>query len=355
MERKNAACLFLFVICLLSGGCSAYKLPLHDIARHQLQVWGVEDCSITKLGDFSGVGYSAEDVIVGREEVEEAVQAELESYEKLIAVTDRNIVEKGDFVTISYKVFCAGKLVNTVNSETLKVGAGKFDGKLEEALAGAKKGKTFTVEITVPRDSENKEYAGKKEIFKITVNEIQFMHTEKLTDSFVKENYNLDTVEAFYGYEENLIRKEKESETLLNVQNLISEKARGCCSFQLDEDEVLNHALKVYQEYMAMASGYGGSMEEFLADFTGETPEDFYEGCYKEAESDIKWALVVGAVAEKNGIQVTNKELMENAKDSAIDIASLSEEALAAYKYQILEQKVLSYMMTNLGGTKSED
>lgn len=337
---------FLLIVLMLSiNGCSMQSLPLHEIVKSQLEVRKVLNCNITNVGNLSELGYEIQEVDVLDDEVKEAVQTEVESYNKLVEITDRDIVRKGDFVEITYAVYCGNELANELTTEIVKVGAGYFNKDLENALIGAKKDKMFTTIITVPKDDENKKYAGKKECFEITVNKIQYMDIVDLTDKFVQKNYNLKTVEEFYKYEEKCIREEKEKEALQKAKNKIIEKARDACNFDLDDNCVMDYALIVYDEYKEMADGYGSDMSEFIKDFTGKTMEEFYESCYEEAEDEIKWMLIVGAVSKEQNMKITNHELVKNAKNDGIDVDSFNNEQLIEYKYQLLEQKVLNYLI----------
>ena len=275
-------------------------------------------------------------------EIESRIQTILESYEKLVTITERNIVEKGDFVNISYTVYCGRKVVNHSDEDVIKVGAGHFNKDIERHLIGAIKGKPINVKITVPEDDENKEFAGKEENIQVIVNEIQYMHTEQLTDEFVQKNYDLHTVEEFKAYVKRLIKEERESEVLNETQDNIITNLCQTSKFDLDKDAVLDYAVTIYNEYVEMALSYSSSMVDFAEDFFGETINEFYERCYSEAEREIKRILIVGAIAESNKIQITNEEVEQALKNAKIDKTSLGREYLTIFTYQLLEEKVLN-------------
>jgi FKBP-type peptidyl-prolyl cis-trans isomerase (trigger factor) len=121
-----------------------------------MEMQGIEECNITKVGDFANLKHSIAATEVTDEEIAAAIQTELESYEDLVPITERTTVEDGDFVTIESTVYCDGEVVNFSKSEVLKVGAGYFNEELESALIGARKDKKFTTVITVPEDDANK-------------------------------------------------------------------------------------------------------------------------------------------------------------------------------------------------------
>ncbi len=103
---------------------------------------------------------------------------------------------------MNFRVYCDGELVNEGNNEVLKVGAGYYGEEFEKALIGVELDKEYEFEITVPKNDENKEYAGKTETIIAKVTKIQYMQECVLDKKFVEENYGLQSVDAYYEYVE---------------------------------------------------------------------------------------------------------------------------------------------------------
>lgn len=113
--------------------------------------------------------------------------------------------------------------------------------------------------------------------------------------------------------------------------------------FNLDRNFILNYAEVVYYEYKDMAIGYGSSIEEFVRDFFNENMDQFYERCCNEAEKEIKRFLVIGAIANEINVVVSDKDIEK--KYENLDVDTLSDSDITMYKYQLLEEKVLDYLV----------
>lgn len=327
---------------MITCGCTTEHQIISSTVAEKMNLLGIENCQITKIGEIPESEYIDKEVKVSASEIEENIQLELEAYEKL-KPAKHNVVKKGDFVNLKYTVYCEDKVVNEVKEEEIKVGAGFFNEKIEKDLIGAKKGKTYIINIQVPKDDENKNYAGKIEVIKYQVNEIHYMFQPKLTDKFVQKNYGLKSVEAFYEYKKEHIIKEKELEQINQKREDIIQELIEKSSFNLDRNFILNYAEVIYYEYKDMAAGYGRSIEEFVRDFFNENMDQFYERCCNEAEKEIKRFLVIGAIANEINAVVSNKDIEK--KYENLDVDTLSDSDITMYKYQLLEEKVLDYLV----------
>ncbi|MBD5089004.1 MAG: hypothetical protein HDT30_09400 [Clostridiales bacterium] len=332
----------VIALIIVTCGCSTKHQITHPIVKEKMNLLGIQNCQITKLGEIPECKYTDEEIEVSISEIEENIQLILESYEKLKPV-DRNVVKKGDFVNLTYTVYCEGKIVNESKGEEIKVGAGFFNEEIERKLIGAKKNKMYSINIQVPKEDENKEYAGKKEEIKYQVNEIYYMFQPQLTDKFVQENYGLKNIEEFYEYEKNCILEEKKAEQINEKREDIMEELIEKSIFNMDRNYLLDYAEVVYHEYEDMATGYGSSIEEFIKDFFNENLDEFYERCCNEAEKEIKKFLIIGAIANKINVDISDKDIEEKYENLNAD--NLDDMDIVLYKYEILEEKVLNYLL----------
>ena len=187
--------LFLITVFLICFLCVAVffvvqrntKVELTQECKQYLKDQGVEDYKIKKTGNiFQKVSIQQEDIEVSNEEVEERINDELSVAGEFIEITDRDDVQKGDFVEISYDVYLKEKLINSCDKEILKVGAGYYGLEFEEKLVGIKKGIETEFEIVVPYN-ENQN-AGEIEKIKVLVSKIERKDIPVLDDKFKFKN-----------------------------------------------------------------------------------------------------------------------------------------------------------------------
>lgn len=351
--KRKIVSVVIIAILICVNGCDRGSLSIQEDVLKCMTMNGIEKCYITKANRYENINYIVENVDVSQVEVDEYISDELESYEKLIDVKGRTIVEDGDFVGVSYVVYYKGKEVNNVENENLKVGAGYFNKEIESALIGAKIGKTIKTTISVPENDENRQLAGKTEIVEITVRNIWCMETEKLTDKFVKEYYGLRDVDAFYKFVKRKILEQKKAEAETIAKETLMNQVIQCYKYDLDEDVVLNYALSKYNDYEAMAKGYGTTMEEFVLDFFGESLEDFYESCYEDAENEIKGMLVIGAIAFEHNLNFSKETIIEEEGEDKSSSRDMDAKDTVFQKYQKIKEKVMEYIISEISEVSS--
>jgi trigger factor len=138
------------------------------------------------------LGMEVEKVTIGITEaqVEEALQRLQEGHARLELVEGREVVQKGDFVTLDFegtmdgKPFAGGKGENYM----LEVGAGQALPQFEEAVVGLRLGERQTVAVNYPENYPNKEIAGKAVDFSIVAREIKQKVLPVLDDEFAKDH-----------------------------------------------------------------------------------------------------------------------------------------------------------------------
>ncbi len=178
-----------------------------------------------------------------------------------------------------------------------QVGEGRFDKEIELQLVGAKKGETKRVEKVYPEDFPQKEFAGKKELYDITVKEISIETLPELNDEFVQElgDESLKTVEDLKKrIRENLERRyEDEAKARLEddlIQTLLSEN-----EFDVPK---------------AMVDNYLDSLvRNARLQYPNAREEDLRQAYQANAETMVKWYYFMQKVAEAENIEVTDEEI----------------------------------------------
>ena len=140
--------------------------------------------------DYVGLEVKKVRLSVADEQIAEALKRLQESHARLEPVTNRDVVERGDFVAVDFigsidnKPFTGGKGENYL----LEVGAGKALPQFDEALVGAEQGQEKNLNITYPETYPNRELAGKDAKFSVVVREIKHKVIPPLDDEFAKDH-----------------------------------------------------------------------------------------------------------------------------------------------------------------------
>jgi len=178
--------IYIIIIFFLTGCRVQNDLVISNLFQNKLEEDGVKKSKILKMGDFSMLTYDVRDIEVTDEEIQQLFDDIIEFHNTLQEDKEKTTVEEGDFVTISYEVRCGEKLLESVESKVLQVGAGNFDKNIESKLIGAQKGTPYSIDI--PKSSEEEKLKEEKKIIIVTVEKIQYMESVELTDDFIKKN-----------------------------------------------------------------------------------------------------------------------------------------------------------------------
>jgi trigger factor len=132
---------------------------------------------------------------------DEQIKAELEQLRKRQAQTkpilDENpIAAAGHVATISHEASLEGQKLSQMDVKDMPVNLGEKElfEDLEKAILGMKVNETKDVDITLPKDFNDQELAGKTLAFKVTLNELKKLELPEINDDFAKD-LNFESVQ----------------------------------------------------------------------------------------------------------------------------------------------------------------
>lgn len=279
------------------------------------------------LPQYKGVEIPAEEIEPTEEELQSNRESLLSQWASYNQITDR-AVEDGDTVNIDYVGSVDGVEFTGGNTNgagtTVTIGVTSSIDDFLEQLIGHKPGETFDVNVTFPEDYSDSTdadgntvvLAGKDAVFTTTINYIQgdeLIYPE-MDDAFVAEN-----LQATYGWttaaeaEEGIataIRNSKKYNYMLDylAENAQITEVPEAIANNMREAQlasVNNQAASygVSVDTLMMLSGYG-SEDEYLAMLEEQLPEA------------AKFSLIRQAIAEQEGMTVTEEELQEMLGDN---------------------------------------
>lgn len=308
--RKATAFLLTAIMAMAAVGCTNGDVKTS------------ENGEVT-LGEYLGVTYTPTQP---EEVTDEAVQAQIEEdlapFQTAAVVEDRG-VKKGDTVNIDYEGSIDGELFDggTAAGYNLVIGSNSFIPGFEDGLVGAKTGETRTVTATFPNPYQrNTDLSGKEAQFKVTVNSITEPVDVELTDEFVKENFGIKTVSAYKkSLRATLEANAKEAAKAQDEANIIKQVC--------DNATIVSYPEGAIEEFMAyyenIANMYGYEDLASFAEAMGETEESVRE----EVIKTIGQMMIFEAIAEKEGLKISEEEKAERMKGYLAQNGFDSEEA----------------------------
>lgn len=285
-----------------------------------------------ELCDYENIVIDYADIKPADSEVQEQIEGVLASFESVDTETDK-VTELGDTLNIDYVgtidgVAFAGGDTQGGGAE-LTLGSRSYIDDFEEQLVGYKVGDNVTVEVTFPENYGNEELNGKDAVFEVTINGIYI--TPELTDEFVQENLSAyaSTADGYREYIETALADNNKVAYVWDYVNNNSEVTEYPEDYYKNELEV--YALEMENQYNYYNEYYYAMMGQYMWDSVYafyEVDEAGYDELVKSyAENGTKQALIVQAIAEDAGLEVTEDDLLNYLTE--IGYSSSSYESIA--------------------------
>lgn len=231
---------------------------------------------------------------------------------------------------------------------------GTFIEGFEEQLLGHKSGETFDVSIEYPDDAgtakdvdgNEVDLSGKSVLFSVTVKSV--MEYELTDEAIVKafgdtttmpDGTPVTTVDQLYDYY-------IESETMTNTQNAIIAYLQENSEVSEIPESIVEQQKEVerqYAEYIASVYNYE-SVDEFLAANDYEDMDAYIDTAMDSIESNVKYRLIIQAIAEADGLEVENDAYVKAFGATKDIVAATYGEEYAAQ--MALEYTVLTHLMS---------
>ena len=281
---------------------------------------GVSAAKIVTLPEYKGVAIPADVMTVDDADIDAQLDSVAEAFAEYEQITGR-AVEDGDTVNIDYVgsvdgvEFSGGSTGGEGTDVT--IGVTSYIDDFLEQLIGHMPGETFDIEVTFPDPYENNpDLAGKDAVFNATINYIQGERIDTgLTDDMVSEytGGELTTVEALRDYfRESMLAQQKRSW----YQELIA----GAQCGEIPETVMEYVKGSTLDYYESLAAAYGVSLDDFFAGMMGlESTEAFLEQSAEGFETTARCYLAIQAIAETEGLSVTDGDLTELGYDAYIE------------------------------------
>lgn len=263
-----------------------------------------------ELGDYKGLEIEKQDADLTDEEVDEAINQQLNQLSEMVVKED-GAVEEGDTVNIDFDGYVDGEQFEggQADSYDLEIGSGSFIPGFEEQLVGVKAGEEKDVNVTFPEEYHAEELSGKEATFKTKVNEIKYKEVPELDDEIANElDSDAETVDQ---YKENL-RKRLAEQKQTEAENVQKEeaiqKASDNAKIDIPEAMVNTELDRMLQEFGQRMQQQGLSLETYFQ-ISGQDESQLREQMKDDAEARVCTNLTLTAIADKEDIEVSEEDI----------------------------------------------
>jgi trigger factor len=267
------------------------------------------------------------------EEVEERLRQMAVQHAPFTAIEEPKAVEHGDVTVIDFEGFVDGVAFEGGSAEkfNLKIGSNAFIPGFEEQMIGMEYGEEKTITVTFPEEYQSKDLAGKESQFKVKLHEIQEQKALEPDDAFAQRVLN------------------DEKATLETLKKKLADQIMAQALSQFYNDQLKPLLIKglltkfdftlpnnvVEQEIDAKVTESIQQMSEEERKALSEDKEKFHalrESLRAEARDTIKIALIVDALAKKEGLEVDEQEILSALYYQAMMAGQDAQELVNYYK-----------------------
>ena len=281
-----------------------------------------------KLGQYQGLEVEKAEAEVTSDEVEAEIDRMAQNAASVETV--ERPAQMGDTAVIDFEGFLDGAAFDGGKGENydLTLGSGSFIPGFEEQVVGLSAGESKDLNVTFPEDYHEKSLAGKDVVFHVTVREVKVTNVPEKDDEFVKDVSEFDTMDELRTSVQEKLLKQKQDGINSAFENAAIEQAVKNMEVEIPasmQEEQLDREMERF-DYDLRAQG--ASLEQY-AKMMGGSVETFRGYMRPAAESHLRASLLLTAVAEAEGITVSEEETEEEYKKLAesyqMDLARVKE------------------------------
>jgi trigger factor len=269
-----------------------------------------------KLGEYKGLEVGKEEKEVPDEIVDTEVERIREGFARLEQV-DREAAE-GDSLLIDFEGFLDGSAFQGGAAEDylLGLGSGQLIEGFEEQLVGSKGGDEREVNVTFPADYQAEHLAGEEAVFKVKVREVREKVLPELDDEFASDASEFDTLEELRADIREKVGTALGSRAEEDFRVAAIDAAVAEATVEVPEELATARATERWERMERQMAGRGMDPNQFLQ-MQGKTREELIEETKPDAEKELRREAVVTAIAEAEGIEVSEEEMVEALAHSA--------------------------------------
>ena len=259
-----------------------------------------------------------------------------------------SFIEMYDLAIIDFKGFVDGKQLDsaTANDYELEIGSKSFIEGFESELLGMKKNETKTINLTFPNDYHATDLQGKPVTFEVLIKDIKTVKYPELNIEYVKslknkEYSNSNSIDEFKETVKKQLSKNSlnaiKNANISTIKNFLVENSQfGYIPKKLVNDQ----AKKIMDSYLNQIKQYKMELKDVLA-MQNISEEKFLENINKEAETNVKYSLVLEKIAEENNVECAKQDLENKINEIIVDLGTIDEETRKNFVERLNLQKDL--------------
>jgi trigger factor len=318
----------------------------------------IETAPEFQLPEYKGLPAKREAKSVSVADVDRAIELLAKQHTKFETVARE--LRRGDVAVVNYTGTCDGKPI----TDTAPTAKGLTEQKnfwvdatpdsfvpgFADQIIGAKAGDKRTVNVDFPADFVTKQLAGRKGAFEVEVVEVKEKVLPPIDDAFAKKYDAENLAKLREGVQRDLENELKYSQAKA-VRGQIIRALLTATNFDLPETAVAHETRTVVYDIVRENTQRG-----VARDLIEKQKDEIYSAATQSAKERVKLSFLIQRIAEKEGIQVSQDEVLKRVQSLAMAYQIPLEKFLKDLQKrngvvelydQIAHEKVLAFLEQN--------
>ncbi|HEX5762724.1 MAG TPA: trigger factor [Solirubrobacterales bacterium] len=263
-----------------------------------------------KLGEYRGLEVGRAEPEPPEEVVEREIERMREGSARLEPV--ERAAKEGDVLLIDFEGLIDDKAFEggAATDYLLELGADQLIEGFEEQLVGTSAGDTRKVEVSFPEDYGAEHLAGQDAVFNVEVKEVREKVLPELDDDFASESSEFDTLEELRADIGERVAKVMDERTEQDFRVAAVDAAAEAATVEMPDDLATARATERWERIERQLAARGMAPDAYLQ-MQGKTRDEVIEESRPDAERELRREAVLAAVADEEGIEVSEEEMLE--------------------------------------------
>jgi trigger factor len=263
-----------------------------------------------KLGEYKGLEVGRAEAEPSEEIVEREVERIRAGFARLEPV--ERTASEGDVLLIDFEGLLDGKAFEggKASDYLLELGSEQLIEGFEEQLSGAGAGDQREVKVTFPEDYQAENLAGEDAVFAVEVKEVREKVLPELDDEFASEASEFETLEELRADIAKRVGEVVDERAEQDFRVAAVDAAVEAATVEIPEALAAARAEERWERVERQLAARGMSPDAYLQ-MQGKTREELLAESRPDAEHELKREAVLAAVAEAEGIEVSEEEMIE--------------------------------------------
>jgi len=269
-----------------------------------------------ELGEYRGLEVPKQEVEAPEEMVDREIDRVRQAFARLEPV--ERAAGEGDVLLVDFEGLVDGKAFEggKASDYLLELGGGQLIEGFDEQLSGVGGGETREVAVSFPTDYQAESLAGEDAVFTVEVKEVREKVLPDLDDEFAAEASEFDTLGELRADIAERLAKALGERAEQDFRVAAVDAAAAEAKVELPEELAKARAAERWERVERRLAQQGMNPDAYLQ-MEDKTREQVIEESRPEAEAELRREAVLAAIAEAEGIEVSEEEMVEALEHSA--------------------------------------